>query len=247
MHVLTRSIIAAVLIAAPLAAAAQGSVIYSSNGFETPTFSTGSLGGQDGWSIPVGAATDAVVQTDNVFEGAQAVQLKDTGARVLARYYQIVATDQWVDLMFYAPAAAEIETNATIRLRGRNDANTYAAYLTVSFNSAGRVAEAPSGNPNNQYQFEAWNRVTLKLDLTNDTWDLYLNGQLAGENLAFISGADVTRFEAYEVDWTSKVGASSFGVGIDNFQLTTNNPIPEPASAAMMSVLCALAMMARTR
>ena len=49
MHVLTRSIIAAVLIAAPLAAAAQGSVIYSSNGFETPTFSTGSLGGQDGW------------------------------------------------------------------------------------------------------------------------------------------------------------------------------------------------------
>ena len=246
MHVSIRPVFAAVLIAASLTAVAQGSPIYDSNGFETPTFTAGNLGGQDGWTVVVGAATDSVVQTSNVYAGNQAVQLKDTGSRVLVRYSQIIATDQWLDMMLYAPAAAEIQTNASIRLRGRNAANTYGSYLQLSLSSAGKVNEAPSG-PNNQYQFEAWNRFTVKLDLANNTWDLYINGELAGENLAFIGGADVTRFEAYEVDWTSKVGASSFGVGIDNFQITTTNPIPEPASAAIVSVICAMAMMVRTR
>lgn len=208
----------------------QPGVIYDSKGFESPTFTLGSVAGQDGWRVVLGEEAHAVVQATEVAQGQQAVQLTNTGERVLIRKGATVKENAFVDVMLFTPTADQIQTNASILFRGRDANNKAGLYLSVSLNAGGAVNNVPAG-PNNRYTPGAWNRFTVYLDLDRNTWDLYVNGKLAASGLPFTGNADVASFSSFDVDWTSKPGASGFGLGVDQFQITTTNPIAEPASA----------------
>lgn len=208
----------------------QSDAIYDSKGFESPTFTLGSLAGQNGWRVVLGEEAHAIVQSDKVAQGQQAVQLLNTGERVLIRKGAAVKENAFVDVMLFTPTADQIHTNASILFRGRDADNKAGLYLNVSLNAGGAVNNVPAG-PNNRYTPGAWNRFTVYLDLANNTWDLYVNGKLAAAGLPFTGNADVASFNTFDVDWTSKPGASGFGVGVDQLQITPTNPLPEPAPA----------------
>lgn len=216
---LTPCLIALSITASSSVLLAQAS--YDSKGFETPAFTTGSIDGQGGWAVAVGEKDEATVQTEYVGDGNQAIMMQPTGERLLIRKRQKLTDDHFIDMLLRLPQGDAIKRNPAIHLRGRNSENKFDIYVSFSFNSAGSV----SGVAGSKYAPGQWTRVTLHVRPSNDTWDLYLNGELAAENQPMRKNADVTSIEMIDIDWTGKTEATDPGVGVDNLQITAENPI----------------------
>lgn len=150
--------------------------------FETNTVVVGDLNGQNGWvALPAGTA---LVQTQSVHEGAQALALAaGTGAVAMASHlfapgsYSVVWLDFWT-VATPAPAPPEGERSAGAFYF---DA---ACRLQAYDGLLGRWL-AVSGAP---AQPGAWTRLTVRADFAAGRWDLFRDGLLVAQGLGFQDG-----------------------------------------------------------
>jgi len=199
---------------------------YDAAGFEPPQFNVGSLDGQSNWRVVDvgGAADDALVQQRDACSGAQAVELKNVGRRVVARYVSVQRNTFYFDAMVKLPGAEAIQTNAMILLRGRNAENKPATMIVVAFNGSGAVNDVPAGKANH-YQSGQWTRVTIRVDVDAQSWTLFLDGLRAGDALTFVKGAALRQIDTFDFSWHSRPDVGGDGVLVDNLTIGSEDPL----------------------
>jgi MYXO-CTERM domain-containing protein len=205
---------------------ARASALYDSGGFES--FTNGTLDGQHGWSVIKGATDDTVIQgtTTHAMSG-KAVQLKDAATadsfQDLAGQYKnttIGSQNHWVDVWLKAPTAAELDGNNSY-LRLRNGSTIEA---TLNFHEDG---SGLSG-----FNAGEWNRFTLYVQPLASKMDVYVNGESNG-SIAF-ADTNIT-INRYDFGWRAAAGTNGDGMFADDFRITTDNPLPEPAGLGLLA------------
>jgi hypothetical protein len=158
--------------------------------FETNTVSLGILHGQNGWQVS--PTNRAVVSTNQVYEGGQAVEVASGDPAVVRHMFSAAnPTTVWLD--FGAQALRRSTTPAT-------PDSSFAFY----FNEDGRVV-AYDGHQSNwtvltsfaTIQDADWVRVCIQLDYAMKEWLISINGQPAVSHLGF--AAPVSNFQAFEM------------------------------------------------
>jgi len=158
--------------------------------FETNTCTVGDLNGQHGWTAS--PANTALVQTQVVYEGAQALQLSSSGQLSVVRslFAAPAANTVWLDM--YAKAIAATTPSGAVtdsavflfNTQGRLVVRDGTSWLTLS-----NVAAVATGS---------WVRISVKLDYSSQTWQIVLNGTNAAENLDF--AASGSAFSAFSIE-----------------------------------------------
>ncbi|MEI6516379.1 MAG: binary toxin-like calcium binding domain-containing protein, partial [bacterium] len=184
-------------------------------GFETnENFVAGLLNGQNGWTVT--PAVTAMIQTNTVYEGAQAV-LVDSGTstslvrRLISRASQLGSAILWLDYRAEVSAIGAFPAPT----------NTIASY---AFDWKGRpvVWDGHLASTNKWVtltntaaaSLSGWTRLTVGLNFDEQSWLLCLNGVLVAQNLGF--GMPASELHAFDM----KAGWA----GLDNFAVTTNTP-----------------------
>lgn len=202
----------------------MGQELVNVNGFESPDFMTGTLDGQSSWQVlELGGSKDDVVVTEDenlVYAGNQAVQLKSVGERVLARHKLDLTEEFWVDCMVRTPAKEEIKTNAAILLRGRDAQGESKILVALSFTSSGSITPFVDRD-SARYPLGQWVRVTLQVRPADGVWSVYLDQNLAAENLPFQVPGTASRFESLDFDWVGHSDIEGIGVGLDDLVIST--------------------------
>ena len=196
---------------------------HTSHGFEEPYFVTGSLANQQEWAIPAAPDVDpegAVIQGNIVKEGTQALQLRNTGNRTMARLRFPLQQEFWLDFQFFMPAANELRYNPTFIFRGKTKGKTTEDFLKVQINAAGKL----SGHNAPLVNLQDWNRITFHIRPNEGTWDLHINGTPALTAQPSESGASFDHVDIFDFDWTGKMEFLDGGVFIDNVTLSTEKP-----------------------
>lgn len=217
------------------AAVSSAAVIYDSNGFESPTFTTtagtpaGSINGQDGWvKVSQTDASKIIIQTTTVHQGGQALaMLADTEVTNYARLALSpkLTSGHYVDYWFKSSA------NSVVKELIRDSNPT--VVVSLSFDPGGDING--TGNPSGKFIVGQWNRITLHLKPASGVFDLYVNGAKTDSNLSMSSSGGTKSLWLYEFQW--QPDAQSTGVfAVDDFQITDTNPVPEPASLDLLAM-----------
>lgn len=161
-----------------------------STGFESPTYTAGSLDTQDGWSVEAGTAT---VQTTKKHSGTQAVELEaDTtiGRLVDGTGYSIV----WAEGYYSGNGIS-----GTPELPATPEATAIIFFSSVNGiqclngdGSGGGTFVNTGVTPSSS----VWHKITIKFNFTTQKWDCYINDVLKANNLGFRDS--VTKFNGFK-------------------------------------------------
>ena len=155
-------------------------------------YSLGSLDGQLGWSVNQGSA---MITAQNFFTGARSVTLSPGTVAQIDQAFGQLAGQAIVFADFYAkPQADTVITAATVfdvgsaRFAFLLNGNGQGVLQAVDGDGLGGGAWTSlnftiSLGPGQQAQ--NWVRLTVRLDFTNKTWDLYANGAMVAFDLGF--------------------------------------------------------------
>lgn len=234
-----------ILISGSASPVAHASVIYSAT-FEAPTFSTGSIAGQDGWSVF--GTGNPIVESGFASTGSQAVFLDGDETSQSGPYHVDATTGPIVDLsadiaVFTSSTQTEwqfgaVDPSLTQFLGGIDilpDGNYEA--ITAGFPVIGTFPRAIA------FDSTAWHNIDLLFNLATQTYNISLDGVTLESNLPFCgnnaggcSGATVA---AYGAGFFDSFGATSPGVlagstpndsgYLDNFQVAGTG-VPEPST-----------------
>lgn len=234
----------------------DAAVLYDSQGFETPPFTVGEVGGagggtgQNGWTrVTSTNPLDVQIVESGGLGDSQALFLRSNptqsspvdhptrGTMMQAKKTQTFTVDHFVDFWILTPPTADISSNLVLRARG-----SAGTILTIGFNSSSGLSVTPIGSSFSSvgysYTPNAWNRLTVGINMEgeNDTFTIYLNGEAteAGMNAAF--GTNFANITSWEFEWRSTNTPTGDGVYVDNFMIYDMNPIPEPAGAALLGL-----------
>jgi hypothetical protein len=181
------------------------SVVPFSDDFESE--GAGSINGQNNWTAS--PASNALVQTQVVYQGSQALQLtSDNGQLTSVRHLYAAPTSDvvWCDLyMQVLPSmqpTGQVTDSAALYF---NETGNLVVYDSISGKWLTLPASATTGS---------WARITVKLDYSAQQWDVCLNGVLVADHLGF--GALTIGFSAVNVDAQSAY--------LDNLSLTFEPP-----------------------
>ena len=161
----------------PLAADSAPLTLFSEP-FEAPEVQPGALDGQHGWNAPTGA----VVQTERVHSGAAALMIESEPYESVAAAHSITSSlprsETWLDCRVSAGSCDSIGFPP--------DDDSFVAF---SFDRFGHpvMLDGSAVVTNTSFQIpfdDTFRRVTLRLDFAAARWDIYVDGVLAGENLA---------------------------------------------------------------
>ena len=180
--------------------------------FETNTVALGDLANQNNWVVDKPGA--AIVQTNVVYEGEQALELSVPTGNVATISHILTApnaTNVWLDQYVRVPytTAPEIlpDTGSALFLFDKlqllaHDGTQSNGQEWLSFTNQPAVMA------------DEWVRVSVKLDYSQQTWDIYIAGKLVAEGLGFASAQSaITQYEL-----SGRVGFS------DQITVSTNEP-----------------------
>lgn len=152
--------------------------------FEPDTVGTGSIDGNNGWSV--GAGGTAIAQTGIVWAGSQALQLGTGGAAMATaqNLFQAAGTNVlWIDfhLRAHGAEAPAAPTNEAVAFYFNEALEPVvydgAAHAWLVLTNHDVIARGD------------WVRVTVKLDYAAESWLLCLDGVMAADNHAFGGGS----------------------------------------------------------
>lgn len=230
-----------------LSGAALAPVLYDSEGFEASKFSTGSLGGQDGWDNSfAGTGFDTVVDTFSN-GGTQSVLADGTvgGSNwsfVVASHDAGASSDKVVVIQWdmYIETAGAAGPSGLWGIDVYDD--TVARVVALGVDDQGEVtsldsngADAGSGSFVNR---DEWNTYAIRIDYVSHTASLWLNNAMVMDGIDTSAATDV--FSDADIWVGGGLGDRAF---YDNY---TVNAVPEPATLAALG-LGAAALLRRRR
>jgi len=244
---LGRAFFAALLVLASRAAYAD-TILYST-GFESPTFTTGSISGQNGWSV-YGPGISSV---ENSFadSGSQALFVDGGAASQSGPYYAISSSGPLLDVsaeiaIFSSSTETEWQFAATgpglVGYLGGIDIQTNGTIdaITATPTAIGTFTKATAFNSS------AWQDINLLFNMATQTYSVSLNGTLLASNIPFCGGNAVC--SGANIPTFGDVFFDSFGNGndsayMDNFSITSVAPEPSmifPMAAVLAGIGAAL-------
>jgi chitodextrinase len=196
--------------------------------FETAEgYTTGSLNNQRGWSVTAGTAQ---ITASGAFHGTQTVVLNSgtTAAQIDQEFGPSGTNPSPVFVDFYAKpvAGADVTTGTLFDLDAARIAcvlnGSAGQLLALDGDGAGAGTWKPLANTlplSTGNVATAWQRITVRLNLTAKTYDLYLNGAMIAADLKFrLSSA------AY-VSWFSVKGVTAASASLDDLYVGPTNPL----------------------
>jgi endo-1,4-beta-xylanase len=231
-----------ILILTPVRAS-YATVLFTTNGFEssgTPSYSIGTVDGQNGWTLHIGGTTAQLIESGFSKSGSQAMELTNTGSRQLV-YLKFSGTSTfgsntsfYVDMWLCVPPVAAADACG---ISVCNSSFT-AGYATVDFipdtNPSTGTLSVQDGAyyttpPGVTYAAGSWLELTLAFDTNAGTYTLYLSGTEIG---TYGFGPGATGLPgAMQWNWYS-ASSGTGGAYMDNFQITDTNSMFVPVTAA---------------
>ena len=159
----------------PLVAEVSAPKTLFAEPFEPPAVEQGIVSGQNGWNASV-SAENATVQGEIVYEGRNAVELQ--GA-VVSHSVTSSARIVWVDMRIYVEGGFDDPENISDKA---------VVFFTLDGSGHPIMADGASLVTNQAYAvngWRKWTRCTAMQDYSSQTWDLYVDGVIVGEGLAF--------------------------------------------------------------
>ncbi len=225
-------------------------VLYST-GFESPTFTTGLIAGQNGWAV-FGTSGAAQVESGIAESGSQAVEVIPSLAAGQTGPYYAIST-----------AASEVEMSAYIYLASSSDQSAwqfaatgpaFAGYMGgVDIESTGEVdLISGAGIDVGTFTYNAWQLLDFVFDFTTQTYDFSLNGTLISSNVPFCgsdsgcSGANVSSFGDLLFDTFPATSANDIGY-MDNVTISSVSSAPEPGSLMLLGAGLAALFLRRVK
>jgi hypothetical protein len=224
-----RMLLAAILCSG-LVAAAQASVIYST-GFESPTFSTGNLDGQNGWDgHTYGTASAATVQTATAHAGSQAVQIDSTPILNSAWYMKNLSFNP-------VTAGTPIVTVEWWMRLDTGSSNSSAWGVDVYGSDGNRVGYMQVDSTNNV----RLNNVATSTSITRGTWNDFkmVFNYTAHTYQGFVNGTSVGAAAAMPAyNGFGDADLACWGAGYDKAYFDDYSIVatPEPASFGLLAV-----------
>lgn len=220
-------------------------VIYSTS-FESPTFTTGPIAGQDGWSV-YGPSSPSV-ESFFADTGSQAVFVDGGTASQSGPYHTDVSTGPLIDLsadiaIFTSSTQTEWQFGALgpglVGYLGGVDIlpNGTIAAISAGSSDIGTFTRATA------FDSAAWHNINLLFNLSTQTYDISLDGTLLASDVPFCgsngscTGATLSTYANGFFD--------SFGTGndsgyLDNYSVTQITGTPEPSTTIpIVSILVA--------
>jgi hypothetical protein len=211
-------------------------VLYST-GFESPTFTTGTINGQNGWVV-FGTTAAAQVESGVAESGSQAVEvIPSIAASQTGPYYALSTSATEVELsayIFLASSSTQSEWQFAALSPG------LAAFIGgVDIQSNGAIDLQTGSNPDvGTFTYNSWQLLDFVFDFTTQTYNFSLDGTLISSNAPFCgsasgcSGANVSSFGAALFDTFPATDANDIGY-MDNITISSVGA-PEPGSLLLL-------------
>ena len=183
------------------------------DGFELPLVACGDLTGQNGWQVS--RTNAALVQTNKVFEGMQAVSLASTVV-VTHAVAAAGASVVWADLRT-RPVYRYYEDMPIVSSNSASAffVNSQGMLVVCSIAAGTQRWDVLSGYPT--ISTSQWSRITIREDFSNQCWSLWLNNLRIAHDVAFAN--PVAEFSV------ARITAPCLGVShLDGLTVASNEP-----------------------
>lgn len=236
-----KTTILAALAVSGVATLANAAVLFDSQGFEAPFYTTGNLVGQNGWLLDNTPPGPFTVQNTFAQSGTQAVRATGGGG-----------TNWTFPDLSYTPAPGEIVVIHADLARTVSATASFGFLIDV-YSPTGRIARAglganagqivplvttlnATGVPanflvnNDVYQPSQWVSFDISLNFAAQTFDVAVNGVTALTSLPFV-GAGTSLADA-DFQVSTAAGATDVGY-LDNYSVQT---VPTPGALALLGL-----------
>ena len=177
-----------------------GPSIYLTDFEATEGYAPGSLDGQQGWSVPQGSAS--VTDTGSAF-GSQSIVLQPgTTPTQIVRTIPVIPGEDIVYVDYYVPRTGTPGATTSYDIGGAHFSVTpswwwgdiFVEVLNGNGQGSGNTVSlwaAPGRQlPDRDNQY--WMQLTVRLDYTHKTWDLYVGGTMVAADLGFCDNSVTT-------------------------------------------------------
>ncbi len=235
-----------VLIFGFLCSSVSAAVIEKLIDFESPTYATGDLNGQNNWSAP---SSDHQVQTTDVLSGAQSASSGVAGASSYATLPLSQENLNFADgYSISYLVKMENKSYGIVQLDCKTGVNTYDAYIQVLHDA--RLSTTDRVKVNGVYVGGAGyfkdgeiHKITLTLDFTNQNVDVVIQ-EISGDNPGNVVSADNIAFSASASPESAKEGQFKLRSaylynnvrGIQVVDDITFTAVPEPATIGLIGM-----------
>jgi hypothetical protein len=234
-------ILALVALAIP---AARADVVLYQTSFESPTFATGPISGQDGWSVfGPGIST---VESPFAKTGSQAVFVDGGTASQSGPFHSDTTAGPLVDLS--ADIAIFTSSNQTswqfaatgpglIGFLGGIDIGFAGGGSSIQAITAGFPVIGSGFSRATAFDATAWHHIDLLFDIATQTYNITLDGSTLDSNVPFCgsnSGCTGAAVPLYSDGFFDSFGTGNDSGYMDNYQVALVNPVPEPSSVFLL-------------
>jgi hypothetical protein len=220
-----------------LAVPTYAGILYST-GFESPTFTTGDIAGQNGWEVFGNPTYAAQVESGVAESGTQAVVV-----------YPAIATEQTGPYYAISTAAPIVEMSGYIYLASSSTQSEWQFAATgpsfggfiggVDIQNNGAIDLIGPGTDVGTITYNAWQLLDFVFNFNTQTYSFSLNGSLISSGVAFCgsnvgcSGANIASFGDLLFDTFPATDANDTGY-LDNVTISSVSSTPEPGSLLLL-------------
>ncbi len=216
---------------------AAAGTLYTT-GFESPTFTTGDIAGQNGWEVFGNPTYAGQVESGFAESGTQAVVV-----------YPAIATEQTGPYYALSTAAPIVEMSGYIYLASSSTQSEWQFAATgpsfggfiggVDIQSNGAIDLIGPGTDVGTFTYNAWQLLDFVFNFNTQTYTFSLNGTLVSSGVAFCgsdigcSGANIASFGDALFDTFPATSANDTGY-LDNITISSLTSTPEPGSLMLI-------------